>query len=220
MSLTRTTLTDPLHTYMLANGTREPEAAGRLRERGEAHPYREMQSAIEAAQLLALLVEITGARSIVEIGTFIGYSTLCMALALPKDGRIIACDVSEEFVAIGRPFWRDAGVAERIDVRIAPALETLAALELTQGKASVDMIFIDADKESYPAYFEPSLSLLKPGGLLLVDNVFWSGDVADPDKSDPSTRAIREINTLIHSDARLSIAMLPIADGLTIARKR
>jgi predicted O-methyltransferase YrrM len=219
MSLTRTMMTDPLHAYMLALGTREPDAARRLRERGNQHPDREMQSSVEAAQFLALLVEIVGAKRIVEIGTFIGYATLRMALALPPDGRIFACDVSEAFVSIGRPFWQDAGVSDKIDVRIAPALDTLAALHAQYGTGSIDIIFIDADKPNYPAYYEPSLALLRSGGILIVDNVFWSGEIVNADDPSESTQALRTINALIHADKRLSIAMLPLADGVTLARK-
>jgi predicted O-methyltransferase YrrM len=220
MSLIPTTVTPPLHAYLLAKGTREPEVARQLREATEKRADREMQSSIESAELLAFLVELTAARRIVEVGTFTGYATLRMAMAIPADGRIVACDIDDGPLALGRAAWARAGVAERIDVRIAPALDTLAALRRDGGDGTVDLIFIDADKTNYPAYYEPSLALLRPGGLLVVDNVFWGGAIANAADRSEETLAIRAINDRIHADSRVSVVMLPIADGVTLARKR
>ena len=219
MALTTVEMTPALHAYMLAHGVREHAALARLRERAATLPDRDMMSGPEVAGLVALLAGIIGARSVIEVGVYVGYTTGTIALALPPGGRIIACDVSPEFTALGRKAWVEAGVADRIDLRLAPALETLDAL-LADGKAgSVDLVFIDADKGNYVAYYERAMQLLRAGGLLLVDNVLWSGKVADTKDQSDGTRAIRMLNDRIQSDKRIQASIVPIGDGLTIARK-
>lgn len=220
MSVEPTELTGALRQYLLDKGVRESPALAALRAEGSAMPERNMQIGPEQGQFMALLVELTGARQIIEIGTFIGYGTLWMALALPPGGRIIACDISEPFTAIARRHWAKAGVADRIELRLAPAIETLDAL-LRDGRASTfDLIFIDADKSGYAAYYERSLQLLRPGGLVLIDNVLWNGDVINPKDQSADTNAIRAVNDIVKEDPRVTIAMVPIGDGLTLARKR
>ncbi|MCA1676079.1 MAG: class I SAM-dependent methyltransferase, partial [Actinobacteria bacterium] len=167
-----------------------------------------------------LLCELMGARRALEVGVFTGYSALSVALALPPDGRLIACDVNAEWTAIARRYWDEAGVGGKIDLRLAPAAETLAALLAGGGAGSFDLAFIDADKEGYRDYYELCLKLLRPGGLVVVDNVLWSGQVADPAVHDPATDAIRRFNALVHADERVRVALLPVADGLTLALKR
>lgn len=213
-------MTDAIRDYALRHGVREHPELARLRAETAALAEAEMQVAPEQGALLQLLVRLTGARRVLEVGTFTGYSSLAMALALPADGRLVACDVSAEWTAVAQRHWRSAGVAERIELRLAPALETLAAL-LAAGEAGrFDLAFLDADKAAYPRYLEPLLALLRPGGLLLVDNVLWSGRVADPAVRDPDTEGIRALNAQLHADARVDLALVPIADGLTLARKR
>jgi O-methyltransferase len=178
-----------------------------------------MQISPEQGQLMGFLVKLIGARRIIEVGTFTGYSALCMAQALPSDGELICCDVSSEWTDIGRPFWRAAGVEQLIDLRIAPALQTLDLL-LDAGQAeSFGLVFIDADKANYTHYYERALRLVKPGGLIMFDNTLWSGAVADPAINDEDTSALRALNTQLHGDARIDISILPIGDGLTLARK-
>jgi predicted O-methyltransferase YrrM len=161
-----------------------------------------------------------GARRVVEVGTFTGYSALAMAQALPPGGRILCCDVSEEWTAIARRYWKEAGVEERIDLRLGPAKETLAALLAAEGPGSQDLFFIDADKTSYQAYFEAALRLLRPGGLVTIDNVLWSGKVADPAVHDADTEALRALNLQVRDDPRVDAVVLSVGDGLTVARKR
>ena len=169
---------------------------------------------------MALLVQLLSARKTLEVGVFTGYSALCVALALPEEGKVVACDISEEYTAIARQFWQEAGVADKIDLRIAPALETLDHL-LAEGQAnSFDFAFIDADKSNYGNYYERSLQLVRPGGLIAIDNVLWSGRVADPQVDDNRTAAIRAFNQHLHQDQRVSLSLVPIADGLTLALKR
>lgn len=213
-------LTDALYDYMHAVSLREPEILTRLRAETAEHPRGGMQISPEQGQLMRLLIELLGVKRIIEIGVFTGYSSLSMALALPSDGKLIACDVSEVFTAIARRYWRDAGVDGRIDLRLAPAVETLDRLLADGAAGSFDMAFIDADKENYDTYFEKCLTLLRPGGLLLVDNVLWSGRVIKADDKTADTEAIRALNRKLHADERISICMLPIGDGLTLARKR
>jgi caffeoyl-CoA O-methyltransferase len=169
---------------------------------------------------MAFLVETIGARRTIEIGTFTGYSALCVALALPAGGKVVACDVSEEYTAIGRRYWSLAGVADKIDLRLAPALDTLANLLADGGAGSFDFAFIDADKREYNGYYEAILKLMRPGGIIAVDNVLWGGAVADPAQQDDDTRAIRALNEKLKADSRISLSLLPIGDGLTLARKR
>jgi caffeoyl-CoA O-methyltransferase len=213
-------LPGPLYDYLLDVSLREHESMRRLREATAGHEKANMQIAPEQAQFMALLVELIGARNTLEIGTFTGYSALAVALALPEDGRLIACDISAEWTAVGRPFWEEAGVAHKIDLRLAPALETLDAL-LAEGRAGdFDFAFIDADKEGYEAYFERTLALLRPGGLAVVDNTLWEGKVIDPNHTDVDTEAIRAINAKLVGDERVTMSLLPLGDGITLARKR
>lgn len=209
---------DRLYQYIIDVAVQESPAQQALREATRDHPASVMQIAPDQGQFMAFLVKLTGARNILEIGTFTGYSALSMAQALPVDGQLVCCDISEEYTAIGKPYWAQAGVAERIDLRIAPALDTLDAL-VAQGR-SFDMAFIDADKDNYAHYFERCLQLVRPGGLILFDNTLWSGRVADPRCDDPDTLALRALNTALSSDSRVDIALATIADGLTLARVR
>jgi len=191
-----------------------------LRQETAQHPMSMMQIAPEQGQFMALLVQLIGARKTLEVGVFTGYSALVVALALPPDGKVVACDVSEEYTSIARRYWQQAGVADKIDLRIAPALDTLDQL-LTSGQAnSFDFAFIDADKSNYDGYYERSLQLVRPGGLIAIDNVLWNGDVADPNVNDTRTNAIRALNQKIYEDDRVSMSLVPIADGLTLAMKR
>jgi predicted O-methyltransferase YrrM len=169
---------------------------------------------------MALLVELIGARHCIEVGTFTGYSALAVAQALPADGRIVACDVDENTTAVARRYWQEAGVAGRIDLRLAPALQTLDALIAEGGAKTYDFVFIDADKANYDGYYERALTLLRPGGLIAVDNVLWGGAVIDPTQDDADTRAIRALNAKIAADQRVSCSFLPVGDGLMLARKR
>lgn len=220
MSSATLQLTEPVRDYLLAKGVREPDTLRDLREETAALPNREMQICPEQGALMSMLVKITGARRVLEVGTFTGYSALAMALALPQDGSLLCCDVSEEWTAIARRAWERAGVADRVELRLGPATETLAALLESGQEGSFDLCFVDADKTSYLAYFELGLQLLRPGGLLLFDNVLWSGSVADPTDDRESTRALRALNDVLAEDERIDIVMLPIGDGLTMARKR
>jgi predicted O-methyltransferase YrrM len=213
-------LSDELNAYLIEMGAREPEVLAHLREETAVMPQAGMQIAVEQGALLSMLVKLLDARQVLEVGTFTGYSSTAMALALPPDGRIVCCDVSEEFTAVARRTWADAGVADRVELRLAPALETLDAL-LTDGKAGTfDLAFIDADKTSYAGYVEGCLRLVRPGGVIAIDNVLWSGRVIDPDVVDEDTQAIRELNAALATDERVDIVMLPIADGVTLLRVR
>ena len=213
-------LPDELHTYLLDVGVREPDLLRQLRVETAAMPEHDMQIAPEQGALMALLVELTGARQCLEVGTFTGYSSLCVALALPADGRIVCCDISREWTDIARRYWAQAGVADKIELRLGPALDTLDAM-VTEGLAGTfDFAFLDADKDNYPAYSDRILTLLRRGGLMAIDNVFWGGEVAEPEVDNASVRGIRALNRMLASDERVSLAMVPIADGLTLARKR
>jgi predicted O-methyltransferase YrrM len=220
MSNRTLTIDDRLYAYMLRHSVRETPILQELREVTRGHEWARMQIAPEQGQFMALLVELLGARRIIEVGTFTGYSALCMASAMPADGRLICCDVNEEWTATGVPFWERAGVRERIDLRIAPALETLDGLIRSGAVGQFDMAFVDADKTNYVNYYERCLELIRPGGLLMFDNTLWSGAVADPDDREADTVALRELNALLHADGRVSISLVPIGDGLTLARKR
>ena len=211
---------DALYDYVLDVSLREADVLRRLREETARMPGAVMQVAPDQGQFMALLVELIGARRTIEVGVFTGYSSLAVALALPADGRIVACDVSEESTAVARRYWEEAGVADKIDLRLAPALETLDGLIAAGEAGTFDFAFIDADKTEYIDYYERALALLRPGGLVCVDNVLWSGKVADPAVSDADTLAIRAFNDKLADDARVSLSLLPIADGLTLARKR
>jgi predicted O-methyltransferase YrrM len=220
MSKSTLGLEPDLRDYLLSVGMRESDIQKRLRAETAKLSQSRMQIAPEQGQFMALLVELTGAKRAIEIGTFTGYSALSVAMALPAEGRLIACDISREWTDIGKPFWAQAGVADKIDLRIGPALETLASLLDQGGKDCFDIAFIDADKENYQAYFDACLELLRPGGLIMVDNVLWGGSVIDPEKQDEETVAIRTLNTRLHADERITLSMIPIADGLTLCRKR
>jgi predicted O-methyltransferase YrrM len=213
-------LTDSLYDYLLSVSLREPEVLRRVREASASHPMSNMQISPEQAQFMGLLVQLLNAKKTLEVGTFLGYSALAIALALPPDGRIIACDVSAEYGAIARQNWEAAGVSDKIDLRIAPALETLDNL-LADGEAErFDFAFIDADKSLYEEYYERSLKLLRRGGLLAIDNVLWSGRVADPTTQDNRTQRIRALNEKLHQDQRIALSLVPIGDGLTLALKQ
>jgi predicted O-methyltransferase YrrM len=208
-----------LYEYFHSVSLREPEILQELRQETAQHPMGNMQIAPEQGQFMALLVQLMGAKKTLEVGVFTGYSSLAVALALPPDGKIIACDVSDEFTAIARLYWQKAGVADKINLQIAPALETLDKL-LAEGEAETfDFAFIDADKSNYDGYYERSLKLVRPGGLIAIDNVLWSGEVADPQVQDTRTNALRALNQKLHQDARINLSMVPIADGLTLALK-
>ncbi len=213
-------LSDELNAYLISMGVREPEVLASLREETAVMPQANMQIAIEQGAFLSMLVKLLGARQVLEVGTFTGYSSTAMALALPPDGRIVCCDVSEEFTAVARRTWAAAGVEDRVDLRLAPALETLEQLLATDGPGSFDLAFIDADKTNYRGYVEAALLLVRAGGLIAIDNVLWSGRVIDPAETDQDTQAIRDLNTDLATDERVDIAMLPIADGLTLLRVR
>jgi predicted O-methyltransferase YrrM len=213
-------LPDELHAYLLRVGVREPDVLRRLREHTASIPQHNMQIAPEQGAFMGLLAELTGARRCLEIGTFTGYSALAVALRLPPDGHIVCCDVSEEWTSVARRFWAEAGVAGRIDLRLAPALETLDALLADGAGDSFDFAFVDADKANYRYYFERLMQLVRPGGVMLFDNVLWSGRVIDAAADDEDTRAIREINRVLAADDRIDLVMLPVADGLTVARLR
>jgi len=213
-------LDDPLYDYLLSVSLREPEILLQLRKETARLPNAMMQISPEQGQFMALLVELLGATKTLEIGVFTGYSSLCVALALPPNSKIVACDVSEEYTAVARRYWEAGGVAHKIDLRVAPALETLDEL-LAAGQAETfDFCFIDADKGNYEGYYERSLQLVRPGGLIAVDNVLWSGRVADSQNHDSSTKTIRAFNEKLHHDERVTLSLVPIADGLTLARKR
>lgn len=213
-------ISDTLHRYLVDATLREPPLLRELREETSHLSASNMQIAPEQGQFMALLVELIGARRAIEIGTFTGYSALCVARALPADGRLIACDINEEYTSIARRYWERAGVAGKIDLRLAPAIETLDRLLADGQSGSFDFGFIDADKQSYDGYYERTLSLLRPGGLLAVDNVLWDGQVADPADTTPETTAIRALNTRIREDERVSMSLVPVGDGLMLARKR
>ncbi len=207
--------------YILSVSSREPAILKQLREETAAtQPMARMQIGPDQGQLMALLVRLIGARRCLEVGTFTGYSALAVALALPAEGRLITCDVDETTTAIAQRYWQQAGVGARIELRLGPALGTLDGLLAATGESSFDFAFIDADKTNYDAYYERALRLLRPGGLVAIDNVLWNGAVADPRKNDADTAALRALNRKLHRDERIDLSLLPIGDGLTLARKR
>lgn len=213
-------LENQLYDYLLSVSLREPEILLKLRQETANHPRAMMQIAPEQGQFMALLVQLLGATKTLEVGVFTGYSSLCVALALPPTGKIVACDVSEEYTAVARRYWQQAGVADKIDLRLAPALDTLEQLLASGQAGTFDFAFIDADKENYPGYYDLALQLIRPGGLIAIDNVLWSGRVADPQVQDNSTQAIRAFNEKLHHDDRVSLSLVPIADGLTLALRK
>lgn len=213
-------LSDEVNAYLERVGVREPDVLRHLRERTALMPEAQMQIAVEEGALLGMLVKLLGARQILEVGTFTGYSSTAMALALPPGGRIVCCDVSQEYTDVARRAWSEAGVADRVELRLGPAIETLDTLLAGGAAGTFDLAFIDADKPNYASYYERCLQLARPGGLIAIDNVLWSGRVADPADNDGSTVAIRELNAAIAADQRVDVAMVPIADGVTLALVR
>ncbi len=219
MANRRTAIDDTLYDYVVAHGVREHAAQTALRVATRSQPHAGMQIGPDQGQFLAMLARVGGFRRAIEVGVFTGYSALSVALALPDDGYLLACDVSEAYTSVGKPFWAQAGVAHKIDLRIAPAVETLDAQIAAGATGSFDFAFIDADKSGYDAYYERCLRLLRPGGLIAIDNVLWGGSVARP-AEDADTRALQALNDKIHADERVDIVLLPIGDGVTLARKR
>ena len=211
---------DDIHAYIERVGYREPAALAKLREATASHPQINMQVAPEQGAVLALLVEIIGARRCLEIGTFTGYSSLAVALALPPDGRLVCCDVSDEYTATARRFWAEAGVADKVELRLAPATDTLDGLLADGEEGAFDLAFIDADKPAYGDYWERCLRLVRPGGLVVLDNMLFHGRAVDPASDDVNGGAIHALNELIAADERVSFVLLGIADGMTIARRR
>jgi caffeoyl-CoA O-methyltransferase len=211
-------IADAVYGYLVDNWLREPAVLERLREETAPMEQAGMQISPEQGQFMAFLVRLLGVRRYLEVGVFTGYSSIAVGLAMPPDGRIVACDVSEDFTAIARRYWAEAGLGTRIDLRLAPATETLSSLIETGER--FDMMFIDADKPNYLAYYEAGLELVRPGGLIAIDNVLWGGRVADPSVNDESTNAIRELNRRLTQDDRIDLAIVPIGDGLTLARPR
>jgi predicted O-methyltransferase YrrM len=212
-------LDDALYQYLIDHSVREHPAQAALRAATASHPHAGMQISPEQGQLMALLVKLIGARRTIEIGVFTGYSALTVALALPDNGSVLACDISDEYTRIGAPYWAQAGVANKIDLRLAPAIETLDA-QLAAGAAGrFDFAFIDADKTGYDAYYERCLRLVRAGGLIAIDNTLWSGSVARP-AQDADTAALQQLNAKLHCDERIDVSLLPIGDGLTLARVR
>jgi caffeoyl-CoA O-methyltransferase len=219
MSRHSLTLDDTLEAYVAGHSVREHPAQIALREATRTHPHAGMQIAPEQGQLMALLARLAGARRTIEIGVFTGYSALTIALALPDDGYVLACDISDEYTRVGRPFWEQAGVAHKIDLQLAPAVHTLDA-RIAAGEAGrYDFAFIDADKTGYDSYYERCLTLVRTGGLIVIDNTLWSGEVARP-STKPDTLALQALNAKLHRDERIDLSLLPLEDGITLARKR
>src|SRR5688572_6741545 len=219
MSLRTLSIDDRLFDYVLAHSAREHTALAALREATRSHPHAGMQIGADQGQLMALLVKLLGARRTIEVGTFTGYSALAVALALPDDGRVLACDVSDEYTRIGRPFWRQAGVEHKIELVLASALATLDARLAAGETGAYDFAFIDADKSNYDGYYERCLALLRSGGLIALDNTLWNGAVARPAK-DADTAALQALNDKLQRDERVDHVLLTVGDGLTLARKR
>ena len=219
MSRTSIGLDERLNEYLVQSGAGEHPVAAKLRQLTAAMPNSSMQIAAEQGQFLAMIAKLIGAKRTIEIGTFTGYSALWVALAMPRDGKVIACDVNAEWTAIARRHWDEAGVGEKIELRLAPAAETLEGLEAEGRKSQFDLVFIDADKGGYDAYYEGALRLLRSGGVIVFDNVLWSGRVADPAVHDADTKALRALNLKIAADTRVDKVMVPLGDGMTVARK-
>ncbi|MEO0836442.1 MAG: class I SAM-dependent methyltransferase, partial [Cyanobacteria bacterium J06642_3] len=209
-----------LYEYLLSVSLREAEVLTKLRQETSKHSASIMQISPDQGQFMALLIKLLNAKKTLDIGVFTGYSSLVVALALPESGKVIACDRDPRCTAIARRYWQEAGVADKIDLHLAPALDTLDQLIESGESSSFDFAFIDADKRNYDNYYERALTLLRPGGLVAIDNVLWFGSVADPQDTDKRTIAIREFNQKLHQDQRVEISMVPIADGLTLALKK
>ena len=219
MSDTTINLTPALYAYLQKVSLRESPILKKLREQTHKMSMSQMQISPEQGQFMSLLIQLMNAKKTLEVGVFTGYSTLVVALALPPQGKIIACDINEEWTKIAKYYWEMAGVANKIELKLAPALETLDGL-LSQGETETfDFAFIDADKANYPLYYEKSLNLLRPGGLIVIDNTLWGGAVADPADKSANTVIIRELNEKLHQDERIALSLLPIGDGLTLVRK-
>jgi predicted O-methyltransferase YrrM len=213
-------LPEPLQDYVLGHWLREADVLRRLREETAAHPKAGFQIPPDQGQLMGLLVRALGVRRALEVGVFTGYSSLVVAMAMGPEGRLTALDISEEFTSIARRYWTEAGVSDRIDLRIAPALESLEALQAEVGEGVYDLAFIDADKGNYGEYFERCLRLVRVNGLILIDNVLWDGKLTDPEVQDEDTNAIRHLNDRLSGDPRVEVALIPIGDGVTLVRKR
>lgn len=220
MSNRTITMTDGLYDYLLQSSLREPELYRDLREETARMPNAGMQISPEQGQFMTLLVSLLGARRCIEVGVFTGYSSLCVARALPEDGEILACDVSHDYTATARRYWDKAGVSRKIDLRIGPAIKTLDQQVSSGASESFDFAFIDADKSNYLRYYELCLALVRPGGLIAIDNTLWSGRVIDASDTSEDTKAIRRFNEFLHDDDRIDLSLIPIGDGLTLARKR
>jgi predicted O-methyltransferase YrrM len=222
MSTKTFTLPEELHNYLLKVSVQEPGFLKRLRAETATLPdsTARMQISPEQGQFMALLVQLIGAKKALEIGVFTGYSSTCVARALPADGKIVACDINREWTSIARKYWKEAGVDDKIDLRLGDAVKTLDALIVAGQEGTFDFAFIDADKKNYQNYFERALQLLRPRGVITVDNVLWSGRVADPSNQEPDTIAIRNFNEALAHDRRVDISLIPIGDGLTLAMKR
>jgi len=213
-------VTDDIYRYILSTSLREPDVLRRLRKETKRDPYHGMQISPEQGQFMALLIRLTGAERAIEIGVYTGYSSLWTALALPSSGRLIACDISKQWTDVARRYWKEAGIEKKIDLRLGPALETLEEL-LAKGRAGAfDFAFIDADKENYDRYYERCLALLRPGGLIAIDNTLWDGRVTAPDPGDEATLAINALNVKLRQDTRIDLSLVPIGDGLTLVWKR
>jgi len=212
-------ITEELYEYMLSVSLREPAVLSELRRETALDEHANMQISPEQGQFMALLVRLIGARKTLDIGVYTGYSSLCIGLALPRDGRVIACDLNRDWTDIAKRYWRKAGVADKIELRLAPAQQTLEDLLAEKTAAAFDFAFIDADKKNYDMYYEYCLELIRPGGLIAIDNVLWDGAVADESVDDVDTVSIRALNNKIHTDPRVEISLVPVADGLTLARK-
>lgn len=220
MSKKTLNLTDNLYEYLLSVSLRDNPLHKALRDETDTLEWARMQISADQAQFMALLVKLIGARRALEVGTFTGYSALAVAQAMPEDGVVVACDISKEWTSIGKRYWHKAGVAHKIDLRLAPAAETLRGLIAEGHNKSFDFAFIDADKQNLVTYYELCMQLIRPGGLITIDNVLWGGDVANPDNQKDDTVAIREFNQFVHRDERVDISLVAIGDGLTLARKK
>ena len=213
-------LTEPLYDYLLNVSLRETPVLTALREKTDQHEWARMQISADQGQFMALLLKLINAKQVIEIGTYTGYSALVMAMALPDDGKIVACDISKEWTDIGQPYWRKANVQNKIDLRLAPALDTLQSLLDDNQNNQFDFAFIDADKVNLNNYYELCLELIRPGGLIAIDNVLWGGSVIDESNQSEDTIAIRRLNKSLLNDDRVDLSLVPIGDGLTLARKK